>query len=122
MSGFYHLRLELAREPDHPHGDSASGWDVVAALDDEGRLDLQACRTEPQRCRIRRFEHDVTVATGHLRHTVGDQWIFDLHPGEALDETGFKLGKERFVLGEYVSIIAPDGKSHTYRVERVQPA
>ena len=122
MSGFYHLRLELAREPDHPHGDPASGWDLVCALDEKGHLDLSACRADPQRCHIRKFERDVTIATGHLRHTVGDQWIFDLEPGDALDATGFRLGKEKFVLGEYVSIISLDGTPHTYRVERMQSA
>ena len=122
MSGFYHLRLELAREPDHPHGDPASGWDLVCALDENGHLDLSACRADPQRCHIRKFERDETIATGHLRHTVGDQWIFDLDPGDALDATGFRLGKEKFVLGEYVSIISPDGTPHTYRVERMQSA
>ena len=93
MSGFYHLRLELAREPDHPHGDPASGWDLVCALDENGHLDLSACRADPQRCHIRKFERDVTIATGHLRHTVGDQWIFDLEPGDALDATGFTLAR-----------------------------
>jgi len=121
MSTFYHIRLELAREPSHPHGDPHAGWDVVAALDEESRLDLAACRAEPDRCRIRRFLQDATLATGRLRHTLGDRWLFDLEPGDAMDETGFRLGSERFVVGEYVSIIAPDGVSHTYGVERVRP-
>ncbi|CAN5136392.1 hypothetical protein BH10PSE1_BH10PSE1_35570 [soil metagenome] len=120
MSAFYHIRLELAREPGHPHGDPRAGWDLVAALDEDGRLDLAACRAEPDRCRIRRFIRDATMATGRLRHTVGDRWVFDLEPDDALDEAGFRLGSERFVLGEYVSIVAPDGVSHTYRVERVE--
>ena len=55
-----------------------------------------------------------------MRHGPGDRWLFDLEPDEGLDETGFRLGSERFVLGEYVSIIAPDGVIHTYGVERLQ--
>ena len=121
MSNFTHIRLELAREPGHPHGDPGAGWDIVAALDDDGRLDLAACRAEPDRCRIRRFLQGETMSTGRLRHTLGDHWLFDLGPDDALDETGFRLGSERFVLGEYVSIVAPDGVSHTYSVERVVP-
>lgn len=117
-----HIRLELAREPDHPHGDARAGYDIVAFLDEEGRLDFAACRAEAKRCRVRRFAEDVTVATGLLRHTTGDRWILDFPGGDRDDATGFRLGNERFVLGEYVSIIGADGATHTYCVERVAEA
>lgn len=120
MKGFHHIRLELAREPGHPHGDASDGWDIVAALDDDGRLDLAACRAEPQRCFVRRYIRDTTVATGHLRHSFGDRWILDLKGRDDLDAAGFRLGEERFVLGEYVSVIAADGRTHTYGVERLE--
>ena len=94
-----HIRLELAREPGHPHGDAA-------------------CRDGAERCRVRRFVGDQTAATGRLRHTTGDRWLFDF-PGEQADATGFRLGDERFVPGEYVSVITADGETHTYLVERV---
>ncbi|MGZ9100346.1 MAG: hypothetical protein ACXW3O_11635 [Brevundimonas sp.] len=113
-----HIRLELAREPDHPDGDARTGYDIVAFLNDDGRLDLDACRDQAPRCRVRRFEDDATVATGLLRHTTGDRWLLDF-PGDREDATGFRLGDERFVPGEYVSIIAGDGAAHTYCVERV---
>ena len=35
MTPFQHIRLELAREPGHPAGDPASGYDIVAPLDDQ---------------------------------------------------------------------------------------
>jgi hypothetical protein len=114
-----HIRLELAREPAHPHGDAGIGYDIVAFLDGEGRLDLDACRAEAGRCRVRRFVHDATVATGQLRHTTGDRWLLDFPGDDGEDATGFRLGDERFVAGEYVSIIADDGAVHTYCVERV---
>lgn len=120
MKGFHHIRLELAREPGHPHGNPGDGWDIVAALDDAGRLDLEACRAAPRRCFVRRFLREATVATGHLRHGVGDLWILDLENSEVLDASGFRLGEERFALGEYVSIISADGSAHTYGVERME--
>jgi hypothetical protein len=120
MQGFHHIRLELAREPGHPHGDPGDGWDIVAALDDSGRLDHEACRAEPDRCFVRRFRRDATVATGHLRHGVGDRWILDIENSDVLDALGFRLGEERFALGEYVSIISADGSAHTYGVERME--
>lgn len=114
-----HIRLELAREPGRPHGDAGTGYDIVAFLDGDGRLDLKACRDHADQCHIRRFKDDATLATGRLRHTVGDRWMLDFDVVDAEDATGFRLGRERFVPGEYVSIIVGDGVAHTYGVERV---
>lgn len=114
-----HIRLELAREPGHPHGDPGIGYDIVAFLDADGRLDLAACRAQAERCRVRRFVKDTTVATGRLRHTTGDRWILDFEGDDREDASGFRLGDERFVLGEYVSIVGADGVAHTYGVERL---
>lgn len=114
-----HIRLTLAREPGHPYGDVGTGYDIVAFLDADGRLDLKACRDNEDQCRVRRFADDDTLATGRLRHTVGDRWMLDFDLVEAEDATGFRLGDERFVPGEYVSITAGDGVAHTYGVERV---
>lgn len=113
-----HIRLELAREPGHPHGDAHVGFDIVAFLDADGRLDLEACRAEASRCRVRRFVQDATIATGHLRHATGDRWMLDFDD-DLQDATGFRLAEERFVPGEYVSITGADGVTHTYGVERV---
>lgn len=114
-----HIRLELAREPGHPHGDAGTGYDIVAFLDGDGRLDLKACRDQADQCRVRRFENDDTLATGQLRHTVGDRWMLDFDVVDAEDAIGFRLGDERFVPGEYVSIITGKGITHPYVVERV---
>ena len=116
-----HIRLELAREPGRPLGDGGTGYDIVAFLDAAGRLDLEACRAEAARCHVRRFSDNATVATGRLRHTTGDRWLLDFAGDDAEDATGFRLGDESFVPGEYVSVLAADGVTHTYCVERVGP-
>lgn len=113
-----HIRLKLAREPGHPQGDASTGYDIVAFLDDEGRLDLEACRADAARCRVRHFVDDETLAIGHLRHSTGNRWLLDF-PDDHEDATGFRLGEERFVPGEYVSIIAGDGTAHTYFIDLV---
>jgi hypothetical protein len=121
MTLFQHIRLELAREPGHPAGDRADGWDLVAPLDAESRLDREACRDAPERCYVRRFVRGETVATGRLRRGTGDQWWLDLDGGDELDAKGFRLGEERFVPGEYVSLISAGGDTHTYAVRQVVP-
>lgn len=114
-----HIRLQLAREPGHAEGDPHTGYDIVAFLDAEGHLDLEACRDHASVCRVRRFRQDTTIATGQLHHGVGDRWTFDFPQAGEEDATGFRLGDERFIPGEYVSVIARNGTAHTYRVERV---
>ncbi|MGX8008851.1 hypothetical protein ACVDG8_007410 [Mesorhizobium sp. ORM8.1] len=46
-------------------------------------------------------------------------WYFDYAEGDREDEVGFRLGDERFVTGEYVSI-QRNGAMHTYQVARVE--
>ena len=119
MAEFYHVRLEMARTPDTPVGDPGEGYDVVAPLDAEGRLDARAWRAEPDRAYARRFSDGETSAKGRLR-LAGGQWIVDL-PGEAEDAVGYRFGDERFVVGEYVSLTLPSGEQTTYQVTISKP-
>lgn len=114
-----HIRLELAREPGHPQGDAGTGYDIVAFLDDAGRLDLASCKADVTRCRVRRFVAGQTTAVGQLRHTTGDRWLLDF-PDDTQDATGFHLGDEAFVSGDYVSMIDSHGTAHPYRVTQVE--
>lgn len=118
-SPLHHIRLELAREPGKPAGDPQSGYDMVAPLDDAGRLDAEAIRGMAEPCRVRRFERNETVTTGQLRHVGREGWILDF-PGDEEDQVGFRFGEERFILGEYVSVRAPDGAQHTFRVAQLR--
>lgn len=49
----------------------------------------------------------------------GGQWYLDYAEGERDDELGFRLGEERFVVGEYVSI-GHKGVMHTSQMARVE--
>ncbi|HYD27905.1 hypothetical protein [Brevundimonas sp.] len=114
MTEFYHVRLEMARAPETPAGDPGEGYDIVAPLDADGRLDVEAWRAEPERAYARRFSDGATRAKGRLRYA-GGHWIVDL-PGEAEDAVGYRFGDERFVVGEYVSLTQPSGEQTTYQV------
>ncbi|MDP2116961.1 MAG: hypothetical protein Q8J71_06165 [Brevundimonas sp.] len=119
MTQFHHIRLELAREPGHPAGAPSEGYDIVAPLDGEGRLDGEALRGEAERGHVRRFSRDETVSKGQLRQGPGGRWILDMEDGDAEDAVGFRFGEECFVVGEYVSLSLPSGDQHTYVVARV---
>jgi hypothetical protein len=116
---FRHVRLLLARERGHPQGARSEGYDLLIPLDESGRLDPAIWKANQAACRVRRFAGDSDVGIGRLRRKPGGQWYFDYEEGERDDEAGFRLGDERFVTGEYVSI-AHGGTSHTYQVARVE--
>lgn len=119
MTQFQHIRLELAREPGFPSGAADKGYDIVAPLDAEGRLDGDALRAEPDRGHVRHFSNNDTVSAGRLRQGPGGRWILDMDQGDADDAVGFRFEEERFVVGEYVSLSLPSGEQHTYVVARV---
>lgn len=117
--GFHHIRLELAREPQHPEGDHDIGYDILAPLKADRRLDAAAWREAPEKCRVRRFSHGATLAFGRLRHAAPDRWFLDFEPGEADDAHGFRLADEALETGEYVSLSTGD-QTHTYVVARAE--
>lgn len=116
---FRHVRLLLAREKGHPEGDVEEGYDLLVPLDADNRLDPEQWKHHQAACRVRRFDRDGDKI-GRLRRKPGGQWYFDYAEGDTDDdEAGFRLGEERFVTGEYVSI-QHGTQFHPYRVVRVE--
>ena len=116
---FRTIRLLPAREKGHPEGEREEGYDVLAPLTDEGRLNADEWKSHKGFCRVRRFRTGEDDLIGRLRRKPGGQWYFDYAEGDRDDEVGFHLGEERFVTGEYVSITR-NGAMHTYQVARVE--
>jgi len=116
---FRHVRLLLAREKGHPLGAREEGYDLLVPLDDAGHLDAAEWKLHQAACRVRRFDENGTVKIGRLRRKPGGQWYFDYEEGTEDDEIGFRLGEERFVTGEYVSI-GRQASMHTYQIARVE--
>ena len=118
--GFAKVRLRLAREPHHPQGSEEQGYDLVLPLKETGRIDSKLWKSHRDLCRVVHYraseEHDL----GHLIRLPGGQWKFHYDiKGDEEDPRGFHFGDERFVVGEYISIIEGDG-AHTYRVVTVE--
>jgi hypothetical protein len=116
---FRQLRIELAREPDHPRGEASVAYVIVAPLDANDRIDPTLWRQHREACRIARLRPDRQDDHGHLVHRQGGSWAFHYDSGaNVADEVGFHFANERFASGEYVSI-NEGGRMHTYRVVSV---
>ena len=113
---FRQIRIELAREPGHPEGDTSVAYVIIAPLDADDRIDPTLWREHREACRIARVRPGKEDDHGHLVHRQGGGWAFQY--ANTPDEVGFHFADERFVSGEYVSINEL-GKLHTYRVASV---
>ena len=117
------IRLELARDREHPEGSNRHGYEFVGPLDEEGRLDPVLWKKYRERCRVRRFWQNEDDELGHLVRKRGGQWAFhyDINGGFDDDEGGYRLGNHKFTVGEYVSIREhEDDVMRTFRVVRVE--
>lgn len=125
-NSFRRIRLNLARSPEFPQGSSRHGYEFVAPLDEQGRIDVEQWRAHRDHCGVRRFWEGEDDQIGRLVHKPGGaehgRWVFDYDPeADEDDESGYRFGAHAFRPGEYVSIRADDGQMHTYRVITVEP-
>lgn len=121
-----HIKLTLARSKDYPNGSNQIGYDLVAPLDSQGRIDLPSWKKHRTACSVRYFSPGQDDKTGLLVHKAGGaehgRWIFDYDAArEDDDEAGFLFGHHMFVPGEYVSIDDAGGTTHTFLVRSVTP-
>jgi hypothetical protein len=127
MSRLSKVRMTLARTAGFPEGSARHGYEFVAPLDDQGRIDPAGWRDHKALCVVHRFWGDEKPETGHLIHRAGGAagatWIFDYDgSAESDDEAGFRFQDHAFRPGEYVSLRDGDGEMHTFKVATVTPA
>jgi hypothetical protein len=119
---FRQIHLELAREPGHPEGSRATGYDLVAPLDADNRLSPELFHQYREHCRVHRFREGEDDMIGRLARKPGGAWYFDYDTDiESDDEDAFRLGSEQFTVGEYISVRDEHGRMHTYRIVSVRP-
>jgi hypothetical protein len=114
------IRLELARTPEFPKGSHNIGYEFVAPLNSQGRIDVHVFHQEKNRCRVRRFRPGEDDDIGHLIRKPGGSWAFhyDIHSDEEDDESGYRFGDHIFKTGEYVSL-KEDDNLRTYIVAQI---
>jgi hypothetical protein len=119
------VTLTLARCPAYPEGSAGRGYDIVAPLGSDGRLDASLWHDTRDHCRVRRFWTGEPDRHGRLVHRAGGEggatWLIDYDDRtDTDDEPGYRLGSHTFVEGEYISIReAGDAAYHTFRVDHV---
>jgi hypothetical protein len=122
MSRLMQIIMDLAREPGHPHGDARHGYLMHLPLTEAGRIDEEQFEQRRNVCTVRRFRPDETPRDGKVSRSRSGEWSIDYDDRQEFDdEHGFRLGEERFVPGEYVSIREDDGVMHTFQVISVRP-
>jgi len=121
------IRLHLARSKDFPEGSARHGYEFLAPLDAQGRIDAEAWKAVRAKTTVTRFWGNDAPENGFLVHRAGGvagaNWVFDYEAGASEDdETGYRFGDHVFVPGEYVSLRDEDGDMHTFVVFSVVAA
>lgn len=115
--------MRLARNPgtEFADGDDHRGYSLVAPLQADGKLDVEAFAAHRADCAVRRFAPDEDAVTGVLKRR-GQTWYFDYDAADdADDEPVHRLGEHRFAVGEYVAVADEDGRLLAYKVTEVSP-
>ena len=113
------VRLEMARNPRHPEGDGACGYEIKVPLDPDGHIDIAAFKRDRKGCTVRRFWRNEDDKVGELHHTRHGAWAFSYEPGEEDDEPLFRLDSHVLRQGEYVTVREHNGEAVTFRVTRI---
>lgn len=124
---FKRVTLHLARTKEHPTGSHLHGYDILAPLDADGRIDPAEWRKHPDACRVRRFREGAPDQIGRLRHRAGGAggavWIVDYDAARSDDdEPAHRLGDHRMRVGEYLSIRDEEDEMRTYQIVAVENA
>ena len=65
------ITLQAARSKAYPEGSASHGYEIVAPLDEDGRIDVRAWRDNRALCTVKRFWGDETDLRGLLVHRAG---------------------------------------------------
>jgi hypothetical protein len=113
--------LRLGRNPGYPEGDRTQGYVIVAPLNTDARLDVEAWREAKKYCTVRRFHPDATlVADGLLTHRGSHWYVHYDEDDEGPDEPLYRLADHQILHGSYIAIAHGDDEEPlTYQIEDI---
>jgi len=109
------IRLELARTQGFPEGSASRAYLLHLPLDDEGLIDEPTLKGSPARATVHRFWPNERDMAGYVIRTPRG-WALSYRPGEDDDESVFHLETHPIRLGEYLTLMEPDGRQLPFRV------
>lgn len=110
------IRLELARTRQFPNGSPAHNYMLRLPLTPEGLIDEEEFERHPEHATVRRFWPNEPDQSGYIIRNP-DGWAFSYALGDEDDENIFNLGSHRLRIGEYLTVIEPDGDKWPYQVK-----
>lgn len=110
------IRLELARTPRFPNGSAAHSYMLRLPLDSQGLVDAEAFRVNPELATVRRFWPGEPDQQGYIVRKKNG-WAFSYALGEEDDENIFHLENHPLRVGDYLTLIEPDGEKWPYQVK-----
>jgi len=116
------VTLNAARSKEFPEGSIRHGYELLAPLTPEGRIDVEAWKARRGECFVHRFWGDEPPQRGLLAHRPGGRggssWAFEYGSVATPDEeeAGYRFGDHVFRVGEYVSIREEGGELTTFKV------
>lgn len=121
---FHRISLRLVPSPRHKAGCEDDGFEIVAPLDGDGRLDAAGLAGKESLCRVERFAPGEPRRYGGLVHRGASgrrraAWEFDHEIGGELDAGG--LADARFAMDAVVALRNRQGETRRYRVVRLEP-
>jgi hypothetical protein len=115
------VRLELARTAGFPTGSSMHGYEFIAPVMADGRVDVDVWDRVKELCRVTRFWGDEPWEYGVFART-GHGWCFSYgHGNERTRENLFKLDRHHLTPGAFISVTEHDGVQRPFRVAAVTP-
>lgn len=119
LGGLVWVTLHLAPAKAFPMGSKTHGYHLLMPLDKEGWADPLAWKRQRHGCPVLRFWAGEPTLIGSLRHRAGgiggSAWIIDYHPGVMDDEAGCRLGVQRMLVGESLTLMRSSG-TQTFRI------
>ncbi|MBV8107970.1 MAG: hypothetical protein JO223_25795 [Hyphomicrobiales bacterium] len=121
------VTLNAARSREFPEGSIRHGYDFIAPLTPEGRIDLEAWKAHRGECFAHRFWAGEPTMQGLLVHRAGGlggstwtlEWMGARGSGAVDEDEGYRFADHLFKVGEYVSVREPEGAMLTFRVVSV---
>ncbi|MBB3971379.1 hypothetical protein [Hansschlegelia beijingensis] len=101
--------LHLVHGGGQLHPSRRHGYDIVAPLDEDGRLNTDLWRSHWAYCRVIRFWGDSPSMAGMLRYRPAaleeEGWFLDFDPNSKDDDQfGYRLDIRKFMPGGYLSL------------------